>query len=140
MDNNILFLIAFVIVIYFLFVKESENLEPELPASEAAGMTQTQAMQGAMQGAMQPAMQPAQAPIVPPLPPITVSPQEKERIFCSLLPLTASGNLTYQGYLDHLASVNNKSQKLITPESFDKFTRIMGNLNIVELIGLMDDV
>lgn len=152
MDNNILFLVAFIFVIYFLFLRESENLEPELPASDvnASAMpvvAQPSAMPVVMQSSAMPSVQPSAMPVV--MQPSAMSsaqpvqdkmtPQEKERVLCSLLPFVASGDVTYPRYLEHLSKTENKSKKLATQESFDKFNAIMANVNVNNLISLMDD-
>lgn len=150
-NNNTLFLIAFIAVIYFLFVRERENLEPEIPPAMPAS-----------DGSPPP---PPSLPVVvaeqvpPPSLPVvvaeqvslpapsgsmggTMTPKEKDDLITALLPVILSGGGSYEEYVKFLLVSNNKSKKLMTAESFNIITEMgkSGNVNLITLKELMNDV
>jgi hypothetical protein len=151
-NNNILFLVIFVFVIYFLFIRERENLEPEIPPT----MPQPPVSQSPM--VAPPVAQPpmvSQLPMV--APPVAqplmesqptsnqaMSVQEKEKVLQSLTPFLNSGiGSRYEEYVKHLVNnTNNKSKKLLTQESYNAIIQMhqSGNADINVLHSLMNDV
>lgn len=149
-NNNTLFLIAFIVVIYFLFVRERENLEPEIPPAMPAS-------DGSPPPPSLPVVVAEQVP--PPSLPVvvaeqvslpapsgsmggTMTPKEKDDLITALLPVILSGGGSYEEYVKFLLVSNNKSKKLMTAESFNIITEMgkSGNVNLITLKELMNDV
>lgn len=153
-NNNTLFLVAFIVVIYFLFVRERENLEPEIPPAMPASdgsppppslpvVVAEQVPPPSLPVVVAEQVEPVQVQAQPkPQVSDKMTMQEKSYLITALVPVILSKDASYEEYIKLLLTTDNKSKKLMTPESFKILTEMgkSGNIQVNVLYDLMNDV